>query len=138
VNQHRTTLILATAAVGLTIAACGSSATPAASSAPPSPTAPATAPDSDQCQAFAQVYNSQVSPILNSKPAAGDGNVYFTKLADAFTALANSLSGATDPYSQTIVKDAQAFAADPSSYTALGAFNTDLQAFLKQCGFPTS
>lgn len=132
-------LIAAAATAGFTLAACGSSPSPSAagavaSTASPSPTAPATAPGADACNAFAQVYNSQVGPLIKAGAAGGDVNVYFTKLGDEFTTLAGTLSGASDPYSQTIVKDAQAIAADPSSLTDLDTFSTDLQAFLTSCG----
>ena len=128
---------------GLLLAACGSSgSTPAASatsasaSASQSPTVAATSPASSECTSFAQVYNSQVGPVLKGNGATGD--VYLTEIKDAFTALAATVSGATDPYSQTIAADAEAVAAAPSSYTALGTFNTDLATFLKVCGMNAS
>lgn len=139
----RTLALAAAVTTGIsTLAACGSSGapaaatttstTPAAATTSASPTAPATAPDTPTCKAFADTYNSTVGPVL--KGGGATGNVYLTEITDAFTALAGTLADATDPYSQTIAKDARAVAAAPTSYTALGTFNADLPAFLKQCG----
>jgi len=144
---RRTLLIAAAVAVvlaagiGIGVAASGSSsspvpvaaAVPASTSAAPS--VAATAPAADECTRFAQVYNGQVGPVLK---APGGGDVYLTQLTDAFTALAATVSGATDPYSQTIAADADAVAAAPTSYAAMGTFNTDLADFLTSCGMSGS
>lgn len=130
-------------ACGLLLAGCGSHVAPptaTSTSAPASPTvaAFATAPASSECASFAQVYNGQVGPVLKGPGGGGGGNVYLTEITDAFQALAATVSAASDPYSQTIAKDAQAVAVDPTSLGALATFNTDLAAYLKACGMSSS
>jgi hypothetical protein len=123
------------AVLALAASGCSSSVGPAASvSTPPAATSPApdpTAPAPSECTDFAQVYNTKVSPVLKGTGATGD--VYLTEMTDAFNTLAAALTG-PDPYSETVRKDALALAADPSSYEALVAFNTDLPQYLTQCG----
>jgi hypothetical protein len=113
-------------------AAAPPSAPAVASSAEPATAA--TAPAASECSSFAQVYNDDVGPMLSTRAPGDNVDIYFTKLSDAFNALAATTSSADDPYSQTITKDAEAVAAAPSSYSAVGTFNTDLTAFLTQCG----
>lgn len=97
-----------------------------------SPTIAATAPSASECTAFANAYNTNVGPVL--KGTGASGNVYLTQLKDAFSALNVTVEYGSDPYSQTIGTDIQAVAADPTSLTAMAAFETDLATFLKQCG----
>lgn len=99
--------------------------------ASPTPTVEATAPDSSECSAFADAYNNQVGPVLKGNGTTG--NVYMTEITDAFNALAATVVTATDPYSQTIYKDAAAVAAEPSSLMVIDTFESDLPTFLKQC-----
>jgi hypothetical protein len=138
-DTYRATLAAAVLACGLLLAGCGSPGTSpiaatSSAAASPSPTVAATAPAPGECSSFAQAYNGKVSPVLASPAPGGNADVYSTEMTDAFNALAATVSSATDPYSQTIAKDAAAVAAEPTSYTALGTFNTDLAAFLKACG----
>lgn len=132
-------VILAATLAAATLGGCGSktgpvaaASTPPATSASPTPTIAPTAPASAECTAFAQAYNSSVSPVL--KGTGATGNVYLNQLTDAFTALAGTAASGTDAYSQTITTDARAVAADPTSLGALATFNTDLAQFLKACG----
>ena len=135
-NRARTT---ATALLLLT-AISGCSSTPATApvadtsattiTAPSRPAAAAASPSTSECTAFAQAYNAGVTPILN----ATGGTDYMAQLTDAFTTLAATVASSPDPDSQTIHADALAIAADPSSYTAMGQFQTDLTTFLGACG----
>jgi hypothetical protein len=131
------------AATGLLTASCSNdpassaaaASITASTEAPASPTAALTAPASDVCSSFEQVYNAQVGPVMNGTGATG--NYYLTQLTDAFNALAATVTG-SDVYSQTIRSDALAVAEDPSSYTAMGTFATDLPQFLASCGMHES
>lgn len=124
-------------AIGLLVTSCSSPAEPtaasstAASETATSPTAAPTAPAADACANFEQVYNAQVGPVMNGTGAKG--NYYLTQMTDAFNALAATITG-SDVYSQTIRNDVLAVATDPSSYTAMGTFATDLPQFLASCG----
>lgn len=122
----------------LAAAAAGCSSSNPQPAAAGSPAAPAvstivdtTAPASDECTAFAQDYNANVSPVLKGNGVTGDA--YATEMTDVFNALAAILTG-PDPYSETVRKDALAIAADPSSYAGMATFTTDLSQFLSQCG----
>ena len=101
-----------------------------------SPTIAATAPSASECNAFANAYNTNVGPILKGNGTTG--NFYLNEIKDAFSALDVTVEYGSDPYSQTIGTDIQAVAADPTSYTAMASFQTDLTTFLKQCGMSSS
>lgn len=115
----------------LALAAGCSSSTPTPPAAATTTSAAVVASPTSDCSAFAQDYNTDVAPVLKGNGVTG--NAYMTEMTDAFTKLAATLTG-TGPYSETLRKDALAVAADPTSYTALAAFNTDLQPYLSQCG----
>ena len=144
-NVTRPAALTAAALLALTAAGCGSTtpaAAPPPSTAPASPSpaaAPTDVPSTSECAQFADVYNQTVVPAIKS---ADGGDLAWTKQADAFAALLKILDPAPDPYSQTLDHDAtalvasdRAYDADASGYGLLVTFNTDLQGFLKQCGY---
>lgn len=99
--------------------------------------ADAAAPTHAECLSFALFYNVTVGPVVTGTGTSATGNVYLTEITDVFTRLAGTLTE-TDPYSQTLHTDALGVAVNPSSYTAMVAFTTDMNDFVKQCGMSVS
>ena len=144
--MRRTTILIPLIAVAVVYAASGcSSSSPtaapnlAATTASSLPTPVPTGPTNGECASFADVYNSQISSILTN--GNGGGDLGWTKEADAFEALGQTLTGFSDPYSQTMATDVSALVASDQAYDADGnglalidRFTTDLTPFLVQCG----